>query len=236
MFQAVEAGECDYGVVPIENSTEGAVNRSLDLLVESDLTIVAQVYLKVEHSIFSFSPLEEIVEVRSKDQALAQCSDWLRRNLPNARLVPYSSTAEAVRSLSPDSSIAAIAGNLAGRIYTVPSQAEGIQDRKNNVTRFLVVARKPLPQRDEVKYRTSLVLSLPDQIGALQNALKSFSDRELNLCKIESRPSRLKRWDYYFFVDFIGHREDKKVKEVMDELEKACPLMKFLGSYPEGSS
>ena len=236
VFQAVEAGECDYGVVPIENSTEGAVNRSLDLLVESDLTIVAQVYLKVEHSLFSFSPLEEIVEVRSKDQALAQCCDWLRRNLPNARLVPYSSTAEAVRSLSLDSSIAAIAGNLAGRIYTVPSQAEGIQDRKNNVTRFLVVARKPLPQRDEVKYRTSLVLSLPDQIGALQNALKSFSDRELNLCKIESRPSRLKRWDYYFFVDFIGHREDKKVKEVMDELEKACPLMKFLGSYPEGSS
>ena len=236
VFQAVECGECDYGVVPIENSTEGAVNRSLDLLVETELTIVAQIYLKVEHSLFSFSSLEEIDEIRSKDQALAQCGDWLRRNLPNARLVPLTSTAEAVRSLNPNSKTAAIAGSLAGRIYEVPSQSQGIQDRKNNVTRFLVVARKSLPKRDEVKYRTSLVLSLPDQIGALQQALRPFSDRELNLCKIESRPSRLKTWDYYFFVDFIGHREDEKVVEVMDELEKVCPLVKFLGSYPEESS
>lgn len=236
VFQAVECGECDYGVVPIENSTEGAVNRSLDLLVETELTIVAQVYLKVEHSLFSFCSLDEIDEVRSKDQALAQCGEWLRRNLPNARLVPFTSTAEAVRSLKPDSKTAAIAGSLAGRMYDVPSQSQGIQDRKNNVTRFLVVARKPLPKRDEVNYRTSLVLSLPDQIGALQNALKPFSDRELNLCKIESRPSRLKTWDYYFFVDFIGHCEDEKVREVMDELEKVCPLVKFLGSYPEESS
>jgi chorismate mutase / prephenate dehydratase len=236
VFQSVECGECDYGVVPIENSTEGAVNRSLDLLVETELTIVAQVYLKVEHSLFSFSTLEEIDEVRSKDQALAQCGDWLRRNLPNARLVPLTSTAEAVRSLNPNSKTAAIAGSLAGRIYEVPSQSQGIQDRKNNVTRFLVVARKPLPKRDEVNYRTSLVLSLPDQIGALQKALRPFSDRELNLCKIESRPSRLKTWDYYFFVDFIGHSEDEKVREVMDELEKVCPLVKFLGSYPEESS
>ena len=233
VFQAVEQGECDYGVVPIENSTEGAVNRSLDLLVETELTIIAQVYLKVEHSLFSMLPLNQIEEVRSKDQALAQCGEWLRRNLPKARLVPYTSTAEAVRSLSSDKRSAAIAGKLAGRIYQVPLQAEGIQDRKNNVTRFLVVARKSLPKRENVNYRTSLVLSLPDQIGALQNALKPFPERSLNLCKIESRPSRLKTWDYYFFVDFIGHREDEKVMEVMAELEKLCPLVKVLGSYPD---
>lgn len=236
VFQAVEKGECDYGVVPIENSTEGAVNRSLDLLVETELTIIAQVYLKVEHSLFSFSPLDKITEVQSKDQALAQCGEWLRRNLPNAQLTPVTSTAEAVKSLKAGSRIAAIAGKLAGRIYGVSSQADSIQDRKNNVTRFLVVARKSLPKREKVNYRTSLVLSLPDQVGALKAALKLFSERDLNLCKIESRPSRLKTWDYYFFIDFIGHCEDGKVIEVIRELNNICPLVKPLGSYPESSS
>ncbi len=236
VFQAVEKGECDYGVVPIENSTEGAVNRSLDLLVETDLTIIAQVYLRVEHSLFSFYPLESIKEVRSKDQALAQCSEWLRWNLPSAKLIPVTSTAEAVKNLNPESPTGAIAGNLAGRIYGVSSQADNIQDRKNNVTRFLVVARKSLPKRDEMDYRTSLVLSLTDKVGALKAALKLFSESNLNLCKIESRPSRLKTWDYYFFIDFIGHCEDEKVSEVIGELNKICPLVKLLGSYPESSN
>jgi chorismate mutase/prephenate dehydratase len=229
----VECGECDYGVVPIENSTEGAVNRSLDLLVETELTIIAQVFLEVEHSLFSFCKVNEIEEVQSKDQALAQCGEWLRRNLPKVRLVPVTSTAEAVKNLELGSSVSAIAGKMAGRIYDVPAQVDAIQDRKNNVTRFLVVARNALPQRDGVRYRTSLVLSLSDKIGALKNALKSFSERDINLCKIESRPSRLKAWDYYFFVDFIGHKEDEKVMQAVRELEGVCPLVKLLGSYPE---
>ena len=236
VFQAVEQGECDYGVVPIENSTEGAVNRSLDLLADTELNIVAQVYLKVEHCLLSPSPLDDIEEVLSKDQALAQCGEWLRRNLPKARLVPVSSTAEAVLECKKRKASGAIAGKLAGSLNEVPMQAEGIQDRKNNTTRFLVVARKSLPKRDEVVYRTSLVLSLSDQIGALQNALKPFSERDLNLCKIESRPSGKKKWDYYFFVDFIGHREDEKVMEAMKELEKSSSFVKYLGSYPENSS
>ena len=122
VFEAVECGECDYGVVPIENSTEGAVNRSLDLLVETELTIIAQVFLEVEHSLFSFCKVDEIEEVHSKDQALAQCGEWLRRNLPKARLVPVTSTAEAVKNLEPGSSVGAIAGKMAGRIYDVPAQ------------------------------------------------------------------------------------------------------------------
>ena len=235
VFQAVEQGECDYGVVPIENSTEGAVNRSLDLLVDTELRIVAQVYLKVEHCLFSESSMSEIQEVRSKDQALAQCGDWLRRNLPQARLVPVSSTAEAVRECKTSQGSAAIAGKLAGGIHDVPLQEEGIQDRKNNTTRFLVVARNSLPRREGVDYRTSLVISLSDQVGALQNALKPFSGRDLNLCKIESRPSGKKTWDYYFFVDFIGHLEDEKVVEAMKELEGGSPFVKHLGSYPETS-
>ncbi|MAN38298.1 MAG: prephenate dehydratase [Opitutae bacterium] len=234
VFESVEKGECEYGVVPIENSTEGAVNRSLDLLADTELTIVAQVFLKVEHCLFSESEMGEITEVRSKDQALAQCREWLSRNLPQARLVPVSSTAEAVGNCKGVPGIAAIAAKLAGGTG-LPIQAEGIQDRKNNTTRFLVVARNPLPRREGVSYRTSLVLSLADQAGALQNALKPFSDRDLNLCKIESRPSGKKTWDYFFFVDFIGHQEDEEVLEAMKELEKASPFVKHLGSYPETS-
>ena len=235
VFQAVEQGECDYGVVPIENSSEGAVNRSLDLLVDSELHIVSQVYLKVEHCLFSESAMDEIKEVRSKDQALAQCADWLRRNLPKASLTPVSSTAEAVRECKSSQGTAAIAGKLAGGMHDVPLVEEGIQDRKNNTTRFLVVAGSSLPRREGVDYRTSLVLSLSDQPGALQSALKPFSDRGLNLCKIESRPSGKKTWDYYFFVDFIGHSEDEKVVEAMKELKNGSPFVKHLGSYPETS-
>jgi chorismate mutase/prephenate dehydratase len=233
VFVAVESEQCDYGVVPIENSTEGAVNRSLDLLVDSELTIIAQVFLRVRHCLFSQSPLAEIKEVRSKDQALAQCADWLRSNLPYAILQPVSSTAEAVKECISGTGVAAIAGELAGMIYDVPMLEAGIQDRSDNVTRFLVVARQSLPMREGVVYRTSLVLSLNDEVGALQKALKPFSDRGINLCKIESRPSKRKSWDYFFFVDFIGHPEDQKVAGAMEELTKACSFFRLLGSYPE---
>jgi len=234
VFRAVEAGSCDYGVVPIENSTEGAVNRSLDLLVDSELTIISQVYLNVRHSLFSSSTLENIRQVKSKDQALAQCADWLRLHLPHAELIPVSSTAEAVCQCR-EEGVAAIAGGLAGRIYGVPELAEGIQDRADNVTRFLVVAQKALPQKEGVPYRTSLVMSLADQVGALQNVLHEFSERKINLCKIESRPSKKKSWDYYFFIDFTGHAGEHEIEKVLTGLSAACPLLKVLGSYPETS-
>lgn len=233
VFSAVEAGHCDYGVVPIENSTEGAVNRSLDLLVDSELTIIAQVFLRVRHCLFSCSSFDEIVEVRSKDQALAQCAKWLRTNIPGVRQVPVSSTAEAVKHCHLNEGTAAIAGELAGQIHDVPMVGEGIEDRSDNVTRFLVVAKQPLPMRAGVSYRTSLVLSLNDEVGALQKALKPFSERSINLCKIESRPSKRKSWDYFFFVDFIGHPQEELVSEALSEVGEACPFSRILGSYPE---
>jgi len=233
VFREVELGACDYGVVPVENSTEGAVNRSLDLLVDTELIIVAQVYLKIEHCLFSISPLDEITKVSSKDQALAQCGEWLRRNLPSAVTEEATSTAEAVRRAKDEPGLAAIAGSLAGRIYGVPCLAEGIQDKKDNLTRFLVVGRKDQERREQVNYKTSLVLSVTDEVGALQEALRPFGARGLNLCKIESRPSRLKPWDYYFFIDFLGHREDEPAAEAIAELEKTCTFVKCLGSYPD---
>ena len=222
VFKAVKSGRCDYGVVPIENSSEGAVNRSLDLLVEAELTIISQVFLRVNHCLFSQGSLDQIKEVRSKDQALAQCAEWLRTKLPHAELATVSSTAEAVKECQTSTDVAAIAGELAGTIYDVPLIEKGIQDRSDNITRFLVVARKPLPIRDGITYRTSLVMSLKDQVGALQKALKPFSDRKINLCKIESRPSKRKSWDYFFFIDFIGHPEGNDVAEAIEELTQVC--------------
>ena len=236
VFKAVERGDCDYGVVPIENSTEGAVNRSLDLLVESELSIIAQVYLEVEHCLFSHSKLNELVEIKSKDQALAQCGDWLSSQLPSVKLTAVTSTAEAVRNCVSDDGVGAIASELAGRIHNVPLLKSGIQDKTNNTTRFLVVSRNALPRTKEAIYRTSLVVSLSDKVGALQSALTPFSSRKINLCKIESRPSRRKTWDYFFFIDFIGHCEDEEVKSALNELEKNCAYHKILGSYPATST
>ena len=160
----------------------------------------------------------------------------MRTQLPYARLVPVSSTAEAVRECRAEPGVAAIAGELAGQIYEVPMIEGGIQDRSDNVTRFLVVAKQSLPMREGVSYRTSLVLSLNDEVGALQKALKPFSERGINLCKIESRPSKRKSWDYFFFVDFLGHPDEEEVSQALDELSSACAFSRLLGSYPESDS
>ena len=232
IFTAVEKGEADYGVIPIENSTEGAVFHSLDMFAESELKIIAQIYLNIEHCLLSQSPLEELEIVLSKDQALGQCRDWLQRNLPRAQLKEVSSTAEAVKQAKTLPHAAAVASELAGDIYGVPIVKKGIQDKGNNVTRFLVIGQPPLTPSVSGNDKTSLLISINDEAGALQRALEPFSTRGINLTKIESRPSRRKAWDYYFFVDFIGHYEDTQVQEAIENLKRVCPQMKWLGSYP----
>ncbi len=233
VFAAVERGEADYGVIPIENSTGGAVIHSLDMLAETELKIVAQVYLPVEHCLLSRSALAEITEVHSKDQALIQCRDWLLRNLPNAKQVECDSTTAAVKKAAAQPGVAAIAGAIAGERYDVPLLAEGIQDRTDNETRFLVIGPKANekatgPGMD----RTSIAFSIRDEVGALERVLHAFSGRAINLSKIESRPSRKKAWDYLFFVDFSGHWNDAVIQEAVEELRALCPLVKWLGSYP----
>ena len=232
VFQAVEKGDADYGVIPVENSTEGAVFHSLDLLAETELKIVAQIHLEIAHSLFSRSAVEEIVRVYSKDQALGQCRQWLQAHLPNAELIADSSTAAAVRRVREEAGAAAIAGSLAGRMYDVPEVAANIQDRAENITRFLVIGRETTGPVENGENKTSLVVSIRDEVGALQKTIQPFSSRSINLCKIESRPSRRKPWDYYFFIDVIGHYEDAPVREAIRELEGYCPFVKWLGSYP----
>ena len=233
---AVEKGETDYAVIPIENSTEGSVREALDSFVESDLKIVAQIYLEISHALISNSPLEQIERVYSKDQALAQCRHWLQRHLPHAQLVDAPSTSRAVQIAKQEVATAAIAGELAAEHYGVPILERNIQDKADNTTRFFVIGRQPSGAVGGGKDITSLLVSLGDEAashsGALLKMLMPLAERGINLSKVESRPSKKRPWDYYFFLDVTGHYEDANMKAALSELKKFCPLVKWLGSYP----
>ena len=239
IFTAVEKGETDYAVIPIENSTEGSVREALDSFVESDLKIVAQIYLEINHALISNSPLEEIERVYSKDQAIAQCRHWLQRHLPHAQLVDAPSTSRAVQLAKQETGTAAVAGELAAEHYGMPIVARNIQDKADNTTRFFVIGKKASGPVGDGKDLTSLLVSLGDEAashsGALLKMLMPLAQRGINLSKIESRPSKKRPWDYYFFLDVTGHYEDAATKDAIAELRKFCPLVKWLGSYPVAS-
>ncbi len=232
IFQSVTIGEADYGVIPIENSTEGAVFHSMDMLAESTLMIVGQIYLPIEHCLISRGKIGEIRKVCSKDQAIGQCRNWLRRHMPEVELEYVESTALAVKMALENPDIAAIAGEIAATIYNIPVVEKSIQDKKDNETRFLVIGKKAPPKSDAVKYKTSIVISINDRPGALYDVLVPFNRENINLSRIESRPSKKKAWDYYFFIDFFGHWEDEPTRRAIGEMEKVLPMIKWLGSYP----
>ncbi len=232
VFTAVKRGDADYGVVPVENSTQGTVISTLDMLVESELTIVAQIYLQIAHCLISHSPLERIQSVHSKDNALGQCREWLARMLPKVELVEEASTAAAVEYAAKHPEAAAIASAVAADLYGVPIVEQNIMDRTDNVTRFLVIGKTPTPMLGGGRDKTSIVFLLHDEPGSLLKALQSFAARGINLSKIESRPSRRRVWDYYFYVDIIGHRDEPHVREALEELASRCPSVRVLGSYP----
>lgn len=232
VFTAVEKGEADYGVVPIENSTEGTVRDSLDLFVETPLKIVAELQLEIEHTLFSREPLAKIRRVYSKDQALAQCRRWLQRHLPHAQLVDVDSTALGVQRAAKEKGAAAVGPRIAGERYDVPALAHRIQDQKNNTSRFGILGREPSGVSGHGHDKTSLLVSLHHEPGALLQALKPFHNRKLNLTRIESRPSRLRPWDYIFFLDVSGHHDDAAMQAALKDLRRQCPLVKWLGSYP----
>ncbi len=232
VFTAVEKGEADYGVVPLENSTQGAVRDAHDLFVESSALIVAEVYLDIQHALLSNSPLSKITRVYSKDQALAQCRQWLERNLPHAQLIDVDSTAYGVQLAKKEKGAAAVAARLAGDRYGVAVLADKIQDHKNNVSRFCIIGREPSGPVGHRGDKTSLLVSLHDEPGALLKMLKPLSRRGLNMTRIESRPSRVRQWDYYFFLDVTGHHDDPSMQAALKELRRMCPLVKWLGSYP----
>ncbi|EEF57540.1 prephenate dehydratase [Pedosphaera parvula] len=232
VFSEVTKNRADYGVVPIENSTEGVVTHTLDMFVDSDLKIVAQIVLPIQHCLVSTCKREQIKKLYSHPQSLGQCRIWVQTHLPNAEIIETSSNARSAEFAAKEKNSAAIAGSLAAEHYGLRILESDIQDNSANATRFLVLGRQCSPPTG--KDRTSIMLSLSHEVGALYKALAAFRRFKLNMTKIESRPSKRKAWEYYFFVDCEGHKEDKRVAKAIVELQKECNFVKVLGSYPNG--
>ncbi|MGH7394044.1 MAG: prephenate dehydratase [Candidatus Methylomirabilales bacterium] len=231
VFQEVEKGKVGSGVVPIENSTEGVVSHTLDMFVDSDLKICGEILLEVSHHLLSLSGEKAAVEkIYSHAHAIAQSRRWLEANLPHVPVLEVVSTAAAAEIASRDPSAAAIASELAARLYGLKLISARIEDAANNFTRFLIVSRKGTPSTGHDK--TSILFSIKDRVGALYRMLEPFAEAGINLTKIESRPSKTKVWEYLFYVDFEGHGEDPRVKQALAHLADQCLFLKVLGSYP----
>ncbi len=231
VFDRVQNRSADYGVVPVENSTEGAVTHTFDQFATTPLKICAEIYLPISLTLLSNQPREEINLIFSKQEVFGQCRSWLSANMPNAKLSPVESTTRAVQLVLETPGSAAIASVMASDMYAIGVLAENIQDIQGNTTRFLVIAPKYGPPTGDDK--TSIVFGVKHKVGALYDALSVFKTDQINMTKIESRPSRNKAWEYYFFVDIDGHADDPKVARALDELQEHCSLMTILGSYPK---
>lgn len=231
VFRDVEAGSSDFGVVPVENSTEGAVNHTLDMFIRSPLKICGDVELRIHHQLLSAAAdIAAVSKVCAHQQALAQCREWLDANLPQAQRLAVSSNAEAARLASEDDALAAIAGAAAAQMYGLNILAANIEDDPGNTTRFLVIGpQKPGPSG---KDKTSLMVTVHNQAGALYSLLEPIARHGVSMTKIESRPSRVSKWDYVFFVDVEGHVEDDNVAAAVNELSEVASSLKVLGSYP----
>jgi len=231
VFREVEAGHAQFGVVPIENSTEGVVNHTLDMFLRSDLRICGEVSLRVHHHLLSKSTkLDAIKQVISHQQSLAQCREWLDANLPSIPREATSSNAEASRLAAEQDGVAAIAGESAAKIYSLNKLASNIEDEPDNTTRFLVIGR--MQTQPSGNDKTSIVVSGKNKPGALYELLGPLATRGLNMTRIESRPSRQAKWEYVFFLDILGHADDAKLAEALAALKQESGFYKLLGSYP----
>lgn len=231
VFDAVQYGETNYGLVPIENSSEGVVSHTLDMFMDYDLKISAEVLLEVSHNLLSRSgDKNKVKRIYSHPQALAQCRGWLEANMTGIPVLEAVSTAKAAAMVSSDEEAAAIASELAAKLYDLKFIKRHIEDKKNNFTRFLVIAKES-PARSESD-KTSIMFSLKNRPGALYDILYPFKEAKINLSKIESRPSKRRAWEYIFFVDMAGHIDDEKVRKAIEKVKENCLYLTHLGSYP----
>ncbi|MCX7625237.1 MAG: prephenate dehydratase [Candidatus Sumerlaeaceae bacterium] len=230
IFFAVDRDWVDYGVVPIENSTGGVIHTTLDLFLDYELLICSEIYLHIHHNLISRNPLERIKTIYSKAEPFQQCSVWLKENLPGVQLIEVSSTVKGVEMAKDRDYAAAIGSEIAARKYNVPIIAANIEDMKDNMTRFLVIGKQEAAPTG--KDKTSIMFSIKDRPGALFDLLFPFKKRNINLSTIESRPSRKKAWDYFFFVDLEGHVRDPHVYEALEELKGLATYLRIMGSYP----
>jgi chorismate mutase/prephenate dehydratase len=231
VFSEVSKNRADYGVVPVENSTEGVVTHTLDMFVDSDLKIVSQIVLPVQQCLMSNSPRSQIKKLFAHPQSLAQCRAWVQNHLPRVEIIETSSNARSAELAAKEKNAAAIGGVLAAEKYRVHILEHDIQDNATNATRFLVLGRQCSPPTKSD--RTSIMFSIMDRVGALHSALAPFRRYRINMTKIESRPSKRKAWEYFFFVDCDGHYTDSKVANALSMLAEHCSFIKILGSYPK---
>ena len=231
VFRAAEAGRTDYAIVPVENSTEGVVGRTLDLMCQTPLIIVGEVKLRIQqHLLAKGSDLESVTKVYSHAQSLAQCVQWLSHNLPSAARVAVASNAEAAKLAAGEPGAAAIAAEAAASIYGLGVIAAHIEDEPNNTTRFWVLGAHATPPSG--KDETSLVMSAQNKPGAMYALLEPFARHGVSMSRLESRPARTGLWEYLFFVDLEGHQADAAVAAALDDLRQRAPFLKLLGSYP----
>jgi chorismate mutase/prephenate dehydratase len=231
VFEEVVNSRVDYGIVPIENSTEGVVTHTLDLFMEFTLTICGEIQMEINHNLLSKSKdLNKIKKVYAHSQALAQCRHWLEENLPKARLHPTDSNAKGAVLAAKEKGAAAIASDYAAKLYGLNIVRKHIEDYPNNFTRFLVIGKRPTSPTGQDK--TSIMFSTRDEPGVLFNLLRPLAEHKINLTKIESRPLKKRAWEYVFFIDLDGHQEDPQIAEVLRHMTKECSFMQVLGSYP----
>ncbi len=231
VFREVSAGNADYGVVPIENSTEGVVTHTLDLLQDADVQICGEVRVDIELCLLSRSGRpKDVRRILSHSHALGQCRRWIAAHYPGAVVEEVSSTAQAAKEARSDREVAAVSSRLAGEVYGLKIVQANIADNHDNITRFFVIGGDPPSPTGQDK--TSIVFAAKDRVGVLHDMLAPFAKHNINLTKIESRPSRQKAWEYVFFIDFRGHRQEPRTKRALDQLADSCVFLKVLGSYP----
>ncbi len=231
VFELVESGNAHYGVVPIENTIEGIVNHTIDLLMDTELLIVGEIIIPINLFLLSQeNDIAKINKVYSHKHALAQSRKYLEKHLPFAEVLEAKSTAASCEIAQKEPGSAAIASEVASHVYGLNILARNIQDQKNNFTRFLIIGKNPVKKTG--KDKTSIIMGVKNQAGALYKALEIFYKHNINLTKIESRPSKKRAWDYIFYVDIEGHIEDEHVKDAIKEIDKNSQMIKFLGSYP----
>lgn len=234
VFRAVEAGGADYGIVPVENSTEGSVTRTLDLLLATPLKLIAEVALPVHHNLLTLDgTMDGVRRVCAHSQALAQCTEWLGHHHPDLERVAVASNGEAARLASLDPATAAVAGDIAAQRYGLLAVASHIEDDPLNRTRFVVLGRQDTaPQAPPGRDKTSLILAVPNKAGAVFHMLAPLEAHGVSMARFESRPARSGSWEYFFYVDIEGHERDPKIAAALAALREVCAFYKSLGSYP----
>lgn len=233
VFREVDAGAADFGIVPVENSTEGVVTHTLDTFMESGLKICGEVELRIHHHLMigEHGKRDSISRIYSHQQTLAQCRKWLDSQMPQAERIAVASNAQAAKRLKDEWNAAAIAGEMAAEIYNLEIIQRNVEDRPDNTTRFIIIGRQDTPPSANDK--TSIMASGKNRPGLLYSVLEPFKRHDVNLTRLESRPSRMEKWNYVFFIDFAGHRDDAQVKQVLADLEADQLTIRFLGSYPK---